>query len=47
MRKLIFANGFTLDGCCGHTKVDGSEEVLAYYTRLISDVGLFVYGRET
>jgi dihydrofolate reductase len=47
MRKLIFAINITLDGCCDHTKVDGGEEIHDYFTRLIRDVDVLVYGRKT
>lgn len=47
MRNLIFAINISLDGCCDHTKFGGSEEILKYYTDLVRDVDLFVYGRKT
>ena len=47
MRNVIFAINITLDGCCDHTKVDGSEEILDYFTHLIRDVDVLVYGRKT
>ena len=47
MRKVIYAINITLDGCCDHTKVMADEELLEYYSQLIRDVGLFVYGRKT
>ena len=47
MRKLIYAMNLTIDGCCDHTKVAGSEEMLDYYTNLLRDADLFVYGRIT
>jgi dihydrofolate reductase len=47
MRKLIFAINITLDGCCDHTKVDGGEEIHDYFTHLIRDVDVLVYGRKT
>jgi dihydrofolate reductase len=37
----------TIDGCCDHTKVTGSDEVIEYHTRLMRDVDLLVYGRKT
>jgi dihydrofolate reductase len=37
----------TIDGCCDHTKVTGSDEVIEYHTRLLRDVDLLVYGRKT
>jgi dihydrofolate reductase len=47
MRNLIFAINITLDGCCDHTKGIADEETLAYYTQLLRDVGLLVFGRKT
>jgi len=47
MRNLIYAINITIDGCCDHTKVDGGEEVLDYFARLIRDVDVLVYGRTT
>jgi dihydrofolate reductase len=47
MRKLIFAINITLDGCCDHTKSTGSEEIFEYFTNLMRDVDLLVYGRKT
>jgi len=47
MRNLIFAINITLDGCCDHTKMSGSEEILEHYTNFLRDVDLFVYGRKT
>jgi dihydrofolate reductase len=47
MRKLIYAINVSLDGCCDHTKMAGSEEMLQHYSQLLRDVDLFVYGRKT
>ena len=47
MRKLIYAINVTIDGCCDHTKGIVDEKILDYYTQLVRDVGLFVYGRKT
>jgi len=47
MRNLIYAINITLDGCCDHTKVIGSEEILEHHTQLLQEVDLFVYGRKT
>jgi dihydrofolate reductase len=46
MRSLIFAINITVDGCCDHTKVDGGDEILDYFARLVSDVDVLVYGRK-
>jgi len=47
MRNVIYAINVTLDGCCDHTKVMADEELLEYYTRLLRDVDLQVFGRKT
>jgi dihydrofolate reductase len=47
MRNLIFAINLTLDGCCDHTKGGGSEEVHEYFTNLLREVDVVVYGRKT
>jgi len=47
MRKLIFGINITLDGCCDHTKLSGDEEVHDYFTNLMHDVDVLVYGRKT
>ena len=47
MRNVIFAINITLDGCCDHTKTIADEELLEYYTHLMRDVDLLVFGRKT
>ena len=47
MRNVIFAINITLDGCCDHTKTIGSEEIHEYFTHLMRDVDLLVFGRKT
>ena len=47
MRKLIFAINITLDGCCDHTQQFADEETHEYFTRLMHEVDLLVYGRKT
>jgi len=47
MRNVIFAINITLDGCCDHTKGIADEELLEYYTHLLRDVDLLVFGRKT
>jgi dihydrofolate reductase len=47
MRKLVYAINITIDGCCDHTKTVADEEVLDYYTQLVRDADLLVYGRKT
>src|SRR5215472_3465348 len=47
MRNVIFAINITLDGCCDHTKQIADEETHEYFTRLMGDVDLLVFGRKT
>jgi dihydrofolate reductase len=47
MRKLIFAINTTLDGCVDHTKQIADEETHEYFTQLMRDVDLLVFGRKT
>jgi dihydrofolate reductase len=47
MRKVIFAINITLDGCCDHTKIIPDDETLEYFTNLMRDVDLQVFGRKT
>jgi dihydrofolate reductase len=47
MRNLIFAINITLDGCCDHTKQIGDDETHEYFTHLMRDVDLLVFGRKT
>src|SRR5215472_7802903 len=47
MRNVIFAINITMDGCCDHTKVIGDDETLEYFTNLMRDVDLQVFGRKT
>jgi dihydrofolate reductase len=47
MRNLIYAINITLDGCCDHTKGSADDELLDYYTQLMGEVDLLVYGRKT
>ncbi len=47
MRKAIFAINITLDGCCDHTKQFADEETHEYFTQLLRDVDLLVFGRKT
>jgi dihydrofolate reductase len=47
MRNLIFAINTTLDGCVDHTKQIADEETHEYFTHLMRDADLGVYGRKT
>ena len=47
MRKLIFGINTTLDGCVDHTKQIADEETHEYFTQLMRDADLLVYGHKT
>jgi len=47
MRNLVFAINLTLDGCCDHTKGFADEETHEYFTHLLRESDLLVYGRKT
>src|SRR4029453_7638066 len=47
MRNLIFAINTTLDGCVDHTKGFADEETHEYFTALLREGDLLVYGRKT
>jgi dihydrofolate reductase len=47
VRNVIFAINITLDGCCDHTKQIADEETHEYFTHLMRDVDLLVFGRKT
>jgi dihydrofolate reductase len=47
MRNVIFAINTTLDGCVDHTKQIVDDEKLEYFTHLMRDVDLQVFGRKT
>jgi len=47
MRNLIFAINTTLDGCVDHTKQVADDETHEYFTDLLREVDLGVFGRIT
>jgi dihydrofolate reductase len=47
MRNLIFAINIALDGCCDHTKQVADDETHEYFTHLMREVDLLVFGRIT
>ena len=47
MRNVIFAINTTLDGCCDHTKQFADDETHEYFTQLLREVDLLVFGRKT
>jgi len=47
MRNVIFAINITLDGCCDHTKQFADDETHEFFTQLLREVDLLVFGRKT
>ena len=47
MRNVIFGINITLDGCCDHTTQFADEETHEYWTGVLREAGLLVYGRKT
>lgn len=47
MRKVIAAINMTLDGYCDHTAVLADEELHQYYSALLDNAGIILYGRKT
>jgi dihydrofolate reductase len=47
MRNLIFAINTTLDGCVDHTRQVADDETHEYFTNLLREVDLLVFGRIT
>lgn len=47
MRNVIFAMNISVDGCYEHTVFDPDAELMEYFTRLLQQVGVIVYGRKT
>jgi len=47
MRNAIFAINTTLDGCCDHTKQIADDESHEYFTHILREVDMLVFGRKT
>lgn len=47
MRKIIYGINLTAGGLCDHTQSSGGEEIHKYFTDLMADIDLIVYGRKT
>jgi dihydrofolate reductase len=47
MRNVVFGINITLDGCCDHTTQFADEEIHEYWTGVLREAGLLVYGRTT
>jgi dihydrofolate reductase len=47
MRNVIFAINTTLDGCVDHTKQLADDETHEYFTQLLGEIDLLIFGRKT
>src|SRR5436190_11295128 len=47
MRKVVFAINITTDGYCSHTDGIADEELLEYFTGVLHNASLLLYGRVT
>ncbi|MBI5473818.1 MAG: dihydrofolate reductase family protein [Ignavibacteriae bacterium] len=47
MRNVIFAINITVDGCCDHTKGIADDELHEYFTGLLRDSDIEIFGRNT
>ena len=47
MRKIVFALNITADGYCSHTDMIADEELHEYFTGVLRNAGLLLYGRIT
>ena len=47
LRSVIFAINITLDGCCDHTKQFADDGTHEYFTHIMRDIDLLVFGRKT
>lgn len=47
MRNVVFAINITIDGYCGHESAIADDELHEYFTGLLRDSGVEVFGRNT
>lgn len=47
MRKTVFAINITLDGYCDHRDGIADDDLHEYFTRLLRDSGVHIFGRNT
>lgn len=47
MRKVVFGINMTADGYCSHTDMIADEQVHEYFTRVLRNAGVLLYGRVT
>ena len=47
MRQVVFAINISADGYCNHRDMIADDELLAYFTRLLRNASLLIFGRIT
>lgn len=47
MRKIVFAINITIDGYCGHESMFADDELHEYFTQLLRDSDVDIFGRKT
>ncbi len=47
MRKVVFAINITVDGYCSHTDMIADEELHKYFTQVLRNANLMLFGRIT
>ncbi len=47
MRKVTFAINISLDGYCGHESAIADDELHEYFSGLLHDSGVHIFGRDT
>lgn len=47
MRNAVFAINITLDGCCDHTVMVADEKLHEYFTGLLRNADVILFGRKT
>ena len=47
MRNVVFAINITVDGCCGHESAVADDELHEYFTGLLRDSDIEIFGRNT
>ena len=47
MRKVVFAINMTADGYCSHTSANPDEELLQYFSNLLRNADVILFGRTT
>ena len=47
MRKVVFAINISADGYCGHTDMNPDDEVMDFFTGMLSNMSVLLFGRIT